>query len=379
MTEQDSTLRPRVLVVDDNATNRALADAALGAEGMDVDLAASGAEGIAKFQALVPDCVLLDIRMPDLDGFETCARLRALPGGTDTPIVFLTALRDVDNFDRAIAAGADDFLTKPILPTELVVRVRAQIKLRALGSELRQHYDVVRQQRDDLMRLQLQKERLTAFLVHDLKNPVDSIDLHAQLLLKNKNVTPDVADAVRKIRDQGKQLTRMILNLLDIAKSEEGSLHPQPTTVDLQKLVNEVFADLDVRANAHDITLASDIERGLSPTLDEALMRRVLENLVENALRHTPRSGRVSIRARKVASDLEIFVADSGKGVEVEMREKIFEKYVQADAGERAITRSGRGLGLAFCRAAAIAHGGRIWLTEESPGAVFCIRIPYAS
>lgn len=379
MNETASSIRPRVLAIDDNATNLALAKAALGSEDIEVETALSGAEGIAKFQAHLPSCVLLDIRMPDLDGFETCARLRALPGGAETPIIFLTALRDVDNFDRAIAAGADDFLTKPVLPTELVVRVRAQIKLRTLSIELREHYGVVRQPRDDLMRLQLQKERLTAFLVHDLKNPVDAIDLHAQLLLKRKDLAPDVLDSVRNIREQGKQLTRMILNLLDIAKSEEGRLSPQTRKVDLERLVEEVFADLTARAQAHDVALTSALEPGLQPTMDDDLMRRVLANLVENALRHTPRRGEVAIRAKRVEHDLEITVADTGKGVAPEMREKIFEKYVQVSAGESAITRSGRGLGLAFCRAVAEAHRGRIWLTEQAPGAVFCIRIPYAS
>src|SRR5688572_28890061 len=107
-------MQPKILVVDDNAQNRALAQAALEDEGYLVCLAASGQEGISAFTAERPDCVLLDVRMPDTDGFAACARIRELPGGADTPIVFLTALRDVDTFDRALHAGGDDLLTKPI-------------------------------------------------------------------------------------------------------------------------------------------------------------------------------------------------------------------------------------------------------------------------
>src|SRR5687767_1514810 len=144
---------PRVLVVDDNEQNRALAQASLEGEEMSVLIATNGEEGVALFEREHPDCVLLDIRMPGLDGFGACERIRALPGGPETPIIFLTALRDVDTFDRALRAGGDDFLTKPVRPTELIIRVQGALRLRRLGVELRDHYEIIRRQRDDLMRL----------------------------------------------------------------------------------------------------------------------------------------------------------------------------------------------------------------------------------
>ena len=162
----------------------------------------SGEEGIRAFETEQPDCVLLDVRMPGIDGFAVCARIRALPGGAETPIVFLTALRDVDTFDRALRAGGDDFLTKPVRPTELVVRVQAALELRRMSAELREHYELVRKQRDDLMRLQLQKERLTAFVVHDLKNPVNSMDLHAQVLLRDPELPASARESVQHIRER---------------------------------------------------------------------------------------------------------------------------------------------------------------------------------
>jgi CheY-like chemotaxis protein len=151
------TPAPKILVVDDNAQNRALAQATLEDEGYDVILANDGNEGVLACERESPDCVLLDVRMPGLDGPGACARIRALPHGGDVPIVFLTAQREVDAFDRAVRAGGDDFLTKPVQPAELVLRVQAALKLRRMKTELREHYDLVRHQRDDLMRLQLQK------------------------------------------------------------------------------------------------------------------------------------------------------------------------------------------------------------------------------
>lgn len=176
---EQSQVNSKILVIDDNSQNRALAQATLEDEGYVVLLASSGEEGMTAFEAERPDCVLLDVRMPGTDGFAVCSRIRALPEGADTPIIFLTALRDVDTFDRALRAGGDDYLTKPVRPTELVIRVQAALKFRRMSAELREHYELVRRQRDDLIRLQLQKERLTAFVVHDLKTPVNTMDLHA--------------------------------------------------------------------------------------------------------------------------------------------------------------------------------------------------------
>src|SRR5688500_17481894 len=174
-----------VLVVDDNAENRALARATLEDEGFHVELASGGEEALANFAGTRADCVLLDIRMPGIDGTEVCRRLRQLPGGADVPILFVTAQRDVDTFDRARDAGGDDFMTKPYRPTELVARVSAAIQLRRLALERTEHVDLIRSQRDDMMRLQLQKDQLVAFLVHDLKNPVNAIELHGQRIMRD--------------------------------------------------------------------------------------------------------------------------------------------------------------------------------------------------
>jgi len=238
----------RILVVDDNEANRALAKSALEDEGYAVILRSGGAAGVEAFRTEHPDCVLLDVRMPDMDGFAVCEAIRALPSGPETPILFLTALRDVDTFDRSLGAGGDDFLTKPIRPAELIVRVQSALKLRRLRVELREHYELLKHQRDALMRLQLQKERLTAFVVHDLKNPVNAMDLHAQVLLRERGLPAQARESATEIRTAARQLNRMILNLLDLAKADEGLLAPQRSEVDLSGLVRDVFAELAIAA-----------------------------------------------------------------------------------------------------------------------------------
>jgi signal transduction histidine kinase len=362
--------------VDDNAQNRALCEAALEDEGYRVIQADGGETGVEAFAAHAPDCVLLDVRMPGLDGFGACARIRALPGGAETPILFLTALRDVETFDGALRAGGDDFLTKPTRPDELIARVAAAIKLRKMSAEIHEYYDVVRRQRDDLMRLQLQKERLSAFLVHDLKNPVNAMDLHAQMLLRNPELPKSAVQSVQQIRAGARSLTRMVMNLLDISKSEEGKLSARLSDVDAGALASDVLAELALRAEGGDVRLRAVIDLPRLRT-DPDLLRRVLENLVENAIRHAPGGSEVRLIGAVVDGAVELRVIDSGPGVTPEQRDKIFEPYVQLEHGERVVTRAGRGLGLAFCRLAVTALDGRIWVEDANPGAAFCIRLAH--
>lgn len=361
-----------VLVVDDNAENRALAQATLEDEGITVRLAASGAEALTSFIGAPVDCVLLDIRMPGMDGIEVCRALRALPGGEDVPILFLTAQRDVDTFDRAREAGGDDFVTKPFRPSELIARVGAAAKLRRMAIERRELYDIVRAQRDDLMRLQLHKEQLAAFLVHDLKNPVNAIDLQSQRIARDPGATERSRDAAARIRSESRALLRMITNLLDLSKADEGGLAPARLPIALSELFGQVTDEMHPRAREVRVTLSVNAN-GATIVGDPELIRRTLENLIDNALRYAPTESTIALTAAAFDGEVELRVVDAGPGVPEEHRARVFERFAQAD---REPARASRGLGLAFCKVVIEAHGGRIWIEDAAPGAAFCIRIP---
>lgn len=368
-----------VLVVDDNEANRALARSTLEDEGYRVILANEGAEGIAAFEREAIDCIVLDVRMPGIDGFAVCERVRTLPRGPETPVIFLTALRDVETFDRALRAGGDDFLTKPVRPTELLVRVQTALKLRRARVEIREHYALLMQQRDDLLRLQLQKERLMAFVVHDLKNPLAAVDLHAQLLLRDPSLSQDARESITQIRTETRQLNGMILDLLDISKADEGRLSPKRTQVALKTMIQNILADLGVQAVGRNVTLRAVVDETTSVLVDEGLFRRTLTNLVDNALRYAPGNTEISVVAKAGKEATEVRITDAGKGIPPSMRERVFDPFVQADAGDRIVDRAGRGLGLTFCKLAVEAHGGRIWIEDAAPGAVFCLTVPHGA
>jgi signal transduction histidine kinase len=368
----------RVLIVDDNAANRALAQAALEDEDYRLVLAEDGEQALGLIEAEPPDCVLLDVRMPRMDGFEVCRRIRQGKHGSEMPVVFLTAQRDVDTFDAAREAGGDDFLTKPLEPAELVVRVRAALQLGRLNAKLRQQVELMKKQRDDLVRERLLKERLTAFLVHDLKNPVNSLDLRAQQALRDPGLPERARRSLLHIRDESRTLSRLILNLLDISRSDEAGLPVRTSDVCIDELTSQVVEELALRAEGAGVSLERQVQRATF-ACDADLLRRVIANLVENAIRHAPEDSAVRVTATcDTDGHLCINVSDQGPGVPPEQRERIFDPFVQLDSGDLVVTRLGRGLGLTFCRVAVEAHGGRIWIEDGNPGATFAMALPGA-
>jgi two-component system, sensor histidine kinase and response regulator len=370
----------KILVVDDIEDNRTVAAYYLRAAGYRVTLAESGESALLCFPRDEPDLVLLDLLMPGLDGFETCRRLRALPRGSETPIVFLTALNEIESYERAMTTNPDDFLTKPIGRTELLIRVRSLLRIRRLQRELEESYHVVCAQRDAMGRLQRQKEELSALLVHDMKNPLSAILLEAQFVLGGMTATAnaDNYEAVNSILASAESMDRMVMNLLDIGRSEDGALVPRLALVSVEDMVREVCKLMRRRAEEKEQRLELAIRITEPIWCDRDLLRRVLENILDNCIRHSPRGSTVSVDSR-VAADgaFELTVRDSGPGVAPADRLRIFEKYVQLERDAATPVRTNRGLGLLFCRLAVAAHGGRIWVEPSEPcGSAFCVRIP---
>jgi len=237
---------------------------------------------------------------------------------------------------------------------------------------------LARRQRDDLMRLQLQKERLSQFIVHDLKNPVSSLDLCAQSLLRDHELPEQARVTVQRIRDDAHALLHMLLNLLDVSRSDERGLMPRQDVVQVQGLFEQVAHDLSLNAQAANVRLTHAREP-LAVVGETDLLVRVLKNLVDNAIRHAREATEVHVSAKLTGSSVEIRVADQGPGIRPEVRETVFEPFVQLEQGASAVQGLGRGLGLNFCKIAIEAHGGRIWVEDAAPGAVFCFTLPHAN
>jgi signal transduction histidine kinase len=220
----------------------------------------------------------------------------------------------------------------------------------------------------------VRRSELAAMLVHDLRSPANGIMLSAQTRLRAKDTPESARRHWQNVHTAAESIHRMAMNLLDVTRSEDGAFAMSAGDVALPDLLAEVVELMVPLAASRDqqIALAAHLT---SPTVhcDSELVRRVLQNLLDNALRYTPDQGTVGIEARDGDDGVELRVIDQGPGVPLEQRRSIFEKYTRDSTG-------GSGLGLAFCRLAVEYHGGTIEVEGVEPhGSAFVVRLPRPS
>jgi signal transduction histidine kinase len=318
--------------------------------------------------------------MPDLNGFEVSRRIRALPEGRFVPIVFLTALDDRGTHQQAIQSGGDDLLNKPINSTELLMRVRSLLWIARLRREMQEGYELIQRQRNDLLRIQRQKEELMNLIVHDLKNPLTAIMANGHFLsreLVHGPLNPELRECAFDIQNSAEMMFRMVTNLLDVSRSEEGALTLQRERFDLQVLLLEAVGGLKRRFDEANRTCELSVERELpAVSADRDLLRRLVENVLDNCLKYTPQGSRVELSARKTAEGrIELRFADQGPGIPDHFKKEVFAKFARLERNSD--VRASYGLGLSFCWHAVEAHGGKIWVEDNVPhGAVFCVELP---
>ncbi len=353
----------RILVVDNDEQVRALMHDILVGAGYVVLEADTGEAALALLQEQTADLMLLDVMMlRGMSGFDTCRSARALTVGRGMAILFVTAVNTPSTYQRALEAGADDFLSKPVHRSELLLRVRSLLSLERMSRELAQSNELLRGQRDALVRAQRQKEELTEVIVHDLKNPLAAIVANASFLVSAKDLTVDSKESAQGVLRASETMLRMVYNLLDISRSEDGALKLQRSEIDLAACLRDTCQLMARRAEERKQRL--DLSCPTEPLklwADPDLVRRLVENLLDNALRYTPSRGRVHVEAQVVAHDVEIRISDEGPGIPDQDKAKVFEKYARLDRPEdQAQQRLGRGLGLAFCKLVVDVHAGAI-------------------
>lgn len=223
------------------------------------------------------------------------------------------------------------------------------------------------------------KTTLAALLVHDLKSPLAVALANVDLAIRDVGTVPTAPGRLTKeleaARTAGVRLHAMIVDLLDIARMQTGTLPVRRSVVDIAALLRSALEGQHVVAERRCRRLVSDITPGLEFELDPVLLRRILDNLIDNAIRHSPPRTTVSVRASRSGANLLIEVADEGKGVPAELRERIFDPYVKAS--DQTATEENRGLGLTFVQLATRAHGGDIHVLANQPsGAIFRLCFP---
>lgn len=356
-----------MLVVDDEPINLALVRAVLGSEHT-VFEALNAAQALEILDKEEIDLVLLDVRLPDMDGFTACREIKARQREGFLPVLLLTALADQESRNAGLEAGADDFLSKPFDRKELVLRTRVFLRLRAQDEH-------IRKQLDEMRRLDQLKDDLTSLLIHDMRNPLAGID--GMLWVLRQDATGDAAAAIDDAALASRHLRDAVEDLLKIRLIEQGEMHLSREPVTLRQIAAEAVATLDGEAQARGLAIEIDADGGDQIiAADAGLLRRAVENLIANALRYTRPRSTVTLTVHGQEDTVEIAVADRGPGVPDAFKSEVFAKYRTMDQGG-ARQRRGSGLGLYLVKLATEAHGGVASVEDrDSGGAVFKITLP---
>lgn len=343
--------RAKILVVDDTQVNIDILAEFLGGE-YDIDTAASGPKALQSVTATPPDLILLDVLMPDMDGFEVCARLKADEKTADIPVIFITALDDVAAETRGLALGAIDFITKPFNPAVVRARVANHLALR------------------EAIRL---KEDVERIMRHDLKSPLTTVVSLPQLMLMDENLDDAQRGMLQRIEDAGYTLMAMINLSTTLFRMERGSYELRPADMDLAAVTRKVLAGFAESAAMRQISLVmlpGEKNAAIPFRGEELLCHSMLCNLVGNALDASAPGGTVRVCLEPQGKrGVHIDIVNSGL-VPPEIRDRFFEKYATSGKSR------GTGLGTYSARLIAQAHGGDISMKNEGGLVTVSVRLP---
>ena len=357
-------------MVDDDIRACELVCEILNSEGYEVTIAHDGPTALEVLRRELPDTVLLDVMMPGMDGYEVCRHIKESDATAMVPVILLTALTQREYLLQGIAAGADEFVSKPIDMDELLLRVRNAVRMHMLYNELREHYEKLR-------RAEEWREQLFRMMAHDLKVPLAGALGNLDLLFEEcrGKAEPDTLECLSDAREAIIRALGLAETVVDIGRLEEGRLPLEKGDCRLEHVVQNALNEVRTLAEEKQISIAAE---GTAPpvTCDRELIQRVLCNLLDNAIAYSPVRGRVKVRVLQEEHDVRVEVEDCGPGIPPGWGEKIFEKFTQVEAYARG-RRFSKGLGLTFCKLAVEAHGGRIGVRSRvGCGSTFWFTLP---
>lgn len=385
----------KILYIEDNRDNQRLVQRVLGARGYQVLIAEDGPSGVSMARESLPALVLVDLAIPGLDGYETTTRLRSLPHLDHVPIIALTADGSFDSRERAMVAGCDGYLIKPIEPRQLPAQIAEFIDgrrdtisassneaslLRAYNQKLVERLEErVRElsaANAELQELDRLKSQFLSTLSHELRTPLTSLIGYLELFDRGMlgALSGQQGEAIKVMRRSGDVLAHQLNNLLYFQELRTRSFHLR--AIRPHETLRQVVAAAHERAGEAGIHFEALTNEIAPIQADPGALEQLLRSLLDNAIKFTPRGGRVRLIFHDEPSRLIIRVEDSGIGIAPEHQEKIFLPFYQVDSS-LARSQPGSGLGLAIVRHVVQAHGGQATVRSElGKGSVFTVVLP---
>ncbi len=352
---QSSEFRGDILIVDDTPDNLRLLSAMLSNQGFEVRKALNGQRAIFSAQADPPDLILLDIKMPDMNGYQVCKQLKSDPKTREVPVIFISALDDALDKVQAFASGGIDYVTKPFQEIEVLARIENQLRIQQLQRQLVE-------QNAELARSNRELEQFAYIVSHDLQQPLQSVTGFAKLLtLKYQDDLDEMAcEYISRIHSAGTRMQRLIEDLLTYA--QVGKPNQDVDWIDCNLILEQVQENLqsaiaDKQVNLHYDSL---------PTVkgNETQLIQLFQNLISNAIKFVRPDiiPAVSIRAIPQAQSCLFTIQDNGIGIEPQNLERVFEIFQRT---QEARQYPGTGIGLATCKKIVENHHGRIWVESQ--------------
>lgn len=364
------TPRPSVLIVDDLPNNVRLLSIMLTEKGYQVRKAINGQMALNTVRSLIPDLILLDINMPDLNGYQVCEQLKADEKTREIPVIFISALDDVLDKVKAFQVGGVDYISKPFQGEEVMARIENQLTICRQKKQLQ----------NEIKERQKAEETLEIYLhavSHDLRNPVIGMSMILNNLIKNSQ--GETKEVSRKILQQmadscDRQLT-LIDSLVETRQNDLWGVSLELNPLSLYEIGQQISQEWELRLKENQATLINNFSPDL-PLVngDTHHLWRVFENLLANALKHNPQGIIITLSATAEVNYLRCSIADNGVGISETQRKQLFDRYQRGNNNNQISL----GLGLYLCRQIIHAHGGEIGImNNDEKGSQFWFTLPY--
>ncbi len=351
-------------------------------KGYKILTATNGPSALKIAESSQPDLILLDIKMPEMDGFEVCKRLKSSKETFQIPVIFLTVLGQTRDVVKGLELGAEDYVSKPFKPAELLARVRTHLHLKLIKDELGQKNQSMAEKNDELLLLNTTKDKLLSIISHDLRAPMGTLKEILDFIMEHYEDLDQhkLHESLESIRDSIESSFTLVENLLFWARNQRGDISYEPAMKDVKKIIAESIKLMTASATAKNIKLKSNFLATGKAFFDSNMISVVIRNLINNAIKFTREGGNIVITVKDYQKDPEnlllVEVKDNGIGMNPNDLNIIF-----SDGTTRAKSGSGlekgSGLGLKLCREFVERNGGKTW-AESKPGkgSIFYFTLP---